>query len=128
MENYEMYQGSAYTTPVEADCSSDLVPAVDKKTSRVKVLADGITMTKYLFDHYRLSLYSFLNRSLRDGSLSGVVGFHVMNRVIQQYALLSGCIRNVHYPLKSGNFVQRVQKKPDKKRLSCPVFGRGDRI
>ena len=84
MENYEMYQASAYTSPVDADCSSDLVPAVDKKTSRVKVLADGITMTKYLFDHYRLSLYSFLNRSLRDGSLSGVVGFHVMNRVINR--------------------------------------------
>lgn len=84
MEHNELYQTSAYTLPVEADCSSDLVPAVDKKTTKVKVLADGITMTKYLFDHYRLSLYSFLNRSLRDGSLSSAVGFHVMNRVINR--------------------------------------------
>ena len=29
---------------------------------------------------------------------------------IKQYPLQSGCIRNVHYPLKSGNFVQRVEK------------------
>ena len=36
-----MYQAFAYTSPVEADCSSDLVPAVDKKTSMFKVLADN---------------------------------------------------------------------------------------
>ena len=29
---------------------------------------------------------------------------------IRQNPLLSGCIRNVHYPVKSGNFVQRVEK------------------
>ena len=29
---------------------------------------------------------------------------------IKQYPLQSGCIRNVHYPLKSGNFVQDVEK------------------
>ena len=29
---------------------------------------------------------------------------------IKQYPLQSGCIRNVHYPLKSGIFVQSVEK------------------
>ena len=29
---------------------------------------------------------------------------------IKQYPLQSGCIRNVHYPVKSGIFVQRVEK------------------
>ena len=34
---------------------------------------------------------------------------------IKQYPLQSGCIRNVHYPLKSGNFVQRVEKNRTRK-------------
>ena len=48
--------------PVEADCSNDHVPVLGQH--KAKVMDGGITMTKYLFSHYRLTLYSFLNQAL----------------------------------------------------------------
>ena len=39
----------------------------------------------------------------------------VSSYYIQQYPLPPGCIRNVHYPLKSGNFVQSVEKNRARK-------------
>lgn len=36
---------------------------------------DVISMTKYFCDHYRLSMFSYLNSCLRDGSLAKTTGF-----------------------------------------------------
>ncbi len=68
--------------PVEADCSNDHVPVLGQH--KAKVMDGGITMTKYLFSHYRLTLYSFLNQALRDGTLSRAVGFKVLNKRINR--------------------------------------------
>lgn len=68
--------------PLELDCSSDLVPA--HSGHKATVMADGNTMTRYLFDHYRLAMYSYLNRALRDGTLSGMVGFKILEKVINR--------------------------------------------
>ena len=42
------------------------------------------SMTRYLFAHYRLSMYSFLNNSLRSGQLEKIVGFSFTNRKINR--------------------------------------------
>lgn len=72
--------------PAETDCSSDLVAPLDKKQHKVTVLDEGNTVTKYLFRHHRLSLYKFLTRELHNGHLSEVVGFKILNRVINREA------------------------------------------
>ena len=90
MEEYEVkYQ---FNSPVPEDCSTDLVPngAVNKKGKRVIEVPILTSMTKYLFDNdlgnQRLPLYTFLNRLLRNGSLSRIVGCRVMNKVINRQA------------------------------------------
>lgn len=42
-------------------------------------------MRKFLFQNYRLTLYSYLNRGLRNGSLESIVGFRVVNKAIDRY-------------------------------------------
>ena len=90
MEEYEVkYQ---FNSPVPEDCSTDLVPngAVNKKGKRVIEVPILTSMTKYLFDNdlgnQRLPMYTFLNRLLRNGSLSRIVGCRVMNKVINRQA------------------------------------------
>ncbi len=90
MEEYEVkYQ---FDSPVPEDCSTDLVPnvAVNKKGKRVIEVPILTSMTKYLFDrdlgNQRLPMYTFLNRLLRNGSLSRIVGCRILNKVINRQA------------------------------------------
>ncbi len=90
MEEYEVkYQ---FDSPVPEDCSTDLVPngATNKKGKRVIEIPVLTSMTKFLFDkelgNQRLPMYTFLNRLLRNGSLSRIVGFRVLNSVINRQA------------------------------------------
>ena len=90
MEEYEVkYQ---FNSPVPEDCSTDLVPngALSKNGKRVIEVPILTSMTKYLFDkdlgNQRLPMYTFLNRLLRNGSLSRIVGCRVMNKVINRQA------------------------------------------
>ena len=43
-----------------------------------------LSMTSYLFSHYRLQMYTYLNRSLRNGMLRRIVGFSFTNRTINR--------------------------------------------
>ncbi len=72
--------------PIQEDCTSDVVPeGTTNMEGKKKVLVpELITMTKYLFDNYRLSMYSYLNRCLRSGELSRIVGFRPINRVFNR--------------------------------------------
>ncbi|MEG1195163.1 MAG: hypothetical protein RSE58_06245 [Clostridia bacterium] len=71
-------------SPNSAALTNDSASPNVKKKILVPVLK---TMTKYLFDHYRLSMYSYVNRCLREGTLSRVVGARVLNKVINHDAL-----------------------------------------
>jgi hypothetical protein len=51
------------------------------KGKRTVTVSDPVSMTKLLFDHYRLSMYSFLNKIRHNGKLSQIVGIHVLNGV-----------------------------------------------
>ena len=79
-------------TPETMDCSSDAVPAgTEPDAERKKILIpDLVSMWKYMLakgmGNQRLALYSYLNRALRSGELSSVVGFKVRNRTINRAA------------------------------------------
>ena len=60
------------------------VPMDGQKTVLVPVL---MTMNKYLFDNYRLPMYSYMNRLLRKGTLSEIVGARVLNPIINRETL-----------------------------------------
>lgn len=51
------------------------------KGKRTVTVSDPVSMTKLLFDHYRLSMYSFLSKIRLNGKLSQIVGIHVLNGV-----------------------------------------------
>lgn len=75
--------------PDVEDCSNGVIPdkaePMDgKKKIHVPVLT---TMNKVLFDHYRLSMYTYVNRLLRSGTLSRIVGARVLNRVVNREVL-----------------------------------------
>ena len=72
--------------PEVENCLSVIAPqpntlAGGKRKMKVPVVQ---TMTKYLFDHYRLSMYSFLNNSLRSGQLEKIAGFSFTNGKINR--------------------------------------------
>ena len=73
--------------PDVEDCSSDHVPHKGKRTI---IVPDFNSMFKHLFNrelaNKRLEVYSYLNRLLRRGQLSQIVGFPVYNRVIDREA------------------------------------------
>ena len=56
------------------------------------------------------------------------LGNRTLCNSIKQYPLQSGCIRIVHYLLKSGNFVYSARKKPVRNGHFLTGIGRGDRI
>ncbi len=75
--------------PEQEDCSVGIIPSdctEAAEDSKGQVILEPVltSMLKYLFQHYRLTLYSYLNRSLKNGNLESVVGFHVRNRVIDR--------------------------------------------
>lgn len=73
------------TLPDNENCSNGIVPQpnamADDKKMTVPVV---VSMTKFLFDHYRLNMYSYLNNSLRSGRLKNIVGFSFTNRTINR--------------------------------------------
>ena len=72
--------------PDMENCSNGLAPqpnATKDGVRRIKVPVVQ-TMTKYLFDHYRLTMYAYLNKSLRRGQLGRLVGFSFTNRKIDR--------------------------------------------
>ncbi len=78
--------------PDTEDCSTDTLPlSAGQANGKRKILVPELTsMTKYLFDptlgDQRLTLYSYLNKLLRNDRLSSIVGYKVMNRVINREA------------------------------------------
>ena len=70
--------------PVHEDCSNDIVPAgTTNMEGKKKVLVpELITMTKVLFDRYRLDMYTYLNNCLHTGGLAAIVGKPIKTRVI----------------------------------------------
>lgn len=70
--------------PVQEDCSNDTVPAgTTNMEGKKKVLVpELITMTKVLFDRYRLDMYTYLNNCLHTGGLATIVGKPIKTRVI----------------------------------------------
>ena len=68
-----------------ANCADIVVsPSVSgRKPKKTKaIVSDPVTMTKLLFDKYRLQMYSYLNKWRRNGKLSRLVGYKVLNRVL----------------------------------------------
>ena len=76
--------------PEDPDCSSDALPlkTEPKAGKKTLLLPDLVSMWKYMlcygYANRRLALYSFLNLQLRRGDLSGIVGFKVLNHVINK--------------------------------------------
>ena len=82
--------------PDNENCSNGIAPqpnttADGKQKMTVPVV---ISMTKYLFDHYRLQMYSYLNNALRSGMLRRIVGFSFTNRKINREVCI---FRGVNY-------------------------------
>ena len=79
--------------PEVTDCSSDTIPAGTESTAGTKKVQvpDLVSMWKYLLNknyaNRRLSFYSNLNNMLKSGELSRIVGFKVLNRVINKEAM-----------------------------------------
>lgn len=78
--------------PEQIDCSSGIVPAgsIVGETGECKeeqeILVPVLTsMASFFFKRYRLTMYSYLNRCLKNGTLEGAVGFHVLNRAIDRH-------------------------------------------
>lgn len=67
--------------PIQEDCSSDAIPyrTTDMEGKKKVLVPELISMTKVLFDNYRLPLYSYLNRCLCNGNLAGLVGSRILN-------------------------------------------------
>ena len=59
----------------------DEVPIREQKGKEILV-PEAVTMTQYLFDEHRLSLYSYLNKCLRTGTLKDLTGMSISNRKI----------------------------------------------
>ena len=77
-------------TPEVTDCSADTIPTGTKpEPGKKRIQApDLVSMWKYLlsrnYANRRLSLYSGMNRMLRSGELSQIVGFSVWNKIINK--------------------------------------------
>lgn len=87
MKDYEnriltMYFGQ----PDQEDCSSDTVPdgALSQDGKKTILVPQVTSMTKYLFASNRLKMYSYLNKCLRNGTLKSILGFSVLNRVLNK--------------------------------------------
>ena len=72
--------------PDMENCSNGLAPQPNAAADGVRRMKVPVvqTMTKYLFDHYRLTMYAYLNKSLRRGQLGRLVGFSFTNRTINR--------------------------------------------
>lgn len=72
--------------PEREDCDDGVIPdKTEPSDGKKKVMApEVISMTWYLFKNYRLPMYSYVNRCLRDGSLLRLIGMPVKNRVFNR--------------------------------------------
>ena len=70
--------------PDVEDCSTDYIPEDVLKGKKEVVVPVLKTMTKYLFDNYRLPMYSYVNHLLRTGKLQGIVGVKPKNRIFNK--------------------------------------------
>lgn len=83
-------EDNAYALKVAPNCDSAVLPNGIENLEGKRVIEIPVfeSMTHYLMSRdgadKRLTLYSFLNELLRKGRLSGIVGFNVLNRVINR--------------------------------------------
>ena len=88
-EEEQAIQAEQWNLPVEDDCScsfiarsieenKDTTNDVPKGKRKVKV-SDPVSMKKYLFDNYRVAMYTFLNRCRRNSTISNMIGQRVLN-------------------------------------------------
>ncbi len=75
--------------PDVEDCSNGVIPdKAEPMDGKKKILVPVlITMNKFLFDNYRLSMYTYMNKLLRNGTLSRIVGARVLNQIINRDVL-----------------------------------------
>ena len=90
--NAEMMRGmisGLENLPEVEDCSSAVLPDTSEPGEGQKkvVISDPVSMGKYLFDNYRVDLYTYLNKLLWNGTLSRIVGCRVLNRVLNSEAV-----------------------------------------
>ena len=88
-KRYELEETEkAFYLPDMSDCSDQTMPPLTEKS--ILKEADLVSMWEYMlsprYANKRLSLYSFLNDYLRKGWLSDIVGFKVLNKVIDRKA------------------------------------------
>lgn len=100
MEDNNMYeceeeqakQAEEWNLSEAEDCSNSVIPRgidnitednteyVPKGKRKVRV-SDPVSMKKFMFDKYRLQMYTFLNKCRRNGTISNMIGQMVLNRV-----------------------------------------------
>ena len=90
----EMVKGSALIAreqfadwqPENENCASGAAPQPNTAAdgSRKITVPVVVSMTRVLFEHYRLQMYSYLNRSLRSGQLESIIGFSFANKIINR--------------------------------------------
>ena len=80
--------GYEASQPDIENCSNAVEPQPNTTAdgSRKTIVPVVVTMNKFLFDHYRLNMYSCLNGCLRNGRLKRIVGFPFTNRIINREA------------------------------------------
>ena len=111
--------------PDQEDCSIDIAPETSKTKNgkRKVVVPEVISMTKYLFDNYRLSMYSYLNRCLRNGTLSDTIGARILNKVINRETLSFPHV--TFWKIDRENFYADVEVELKLHTMSGPVEWRG---
>ena len=90
-EEEQAIQAEQWNLPVEDDCSCSFIArSIEEnkdttndvpKGKRKVTVSDPVSMNKYLFDNYRVAMYTFLNKCRRNGTISNMIGQRVLNGV-----------------------------------------------
>ena len=90
-EEEQAIQAKQWNLPVEDDCSCSFIArSIEEnkdttndvpKGKRKVTVSDPVSMKKYLFDNYRVAMYTFLNKCRRNGTISNTIGQRVLNGV-----------------------------------------------
>ena len=88
----QAHQAEEWNLSEAEDCSSSVIPHLENsgnlENGKKKVIvSDPVSMKKYLFDNYRLSMYTFLNKCRRNGTISNIIGQRVLNSVFNRDAV-----------------------------------------
>ena len=91
-EEEQAKQAEEWNLPEAEDCSSSVIPHLENfgnlENGKKKVIvSDPVSMKKYLFDNYRLPMYTFLNKCRRNGTISNIIGQRVLNSVFNRDAV-----------------------------------------